>query len=108
MIYRVFFILQRLTQKLTLVLMGAIMCLGLMQSALQAAPLIKTESTETLSQESLSQKRAERREAQSKASRAANTEENADSIEEALNEKLNVEEIAKENGLTGDAPDKPN
>ncbi|MGB7250095.1 MAG: hypothetical protein WBC73_14245 [Phormidesmis sp.] len=98
-----FIFLQSIAKRITFVFIATILCLGLMQTSLQAAPLIKTEATETMSQESLSQMRAARREEQSKASQAANTEKESSSI----GEKLNLEEIAEENPLTGNASKTP-
>ena len=90
---RVILSLQQIAKKLVLVLVGAIMFLGLAQSAVQATPIPASQSTtQEISPEELAQRRAERRAEQSKASEAANTE--------VTEDKLNLEEIAEENAFT--------
>lgn len=92
---RVLLSLQTIAKKLVLVLVGAVMFLGLAQSAVHATPIPASQSTtQEISPEVLAQKRAERRAEQSRASEAANTE--------AKEDKLNLEEIAEENVLTND------
>ncbi len=59
----------------------------------------------TLTEESLEQKRAERRAMNSQAAQAANDEEAADSLSEVLNKKLNLDEITEENVIVDDARD---
>ncbi len=101
--------LRKAIKQLSLVLTSAFMCFGLMQTALQAAPLqggsstLDLDKTEAIS-DSLSEKRAERRQAQSEASKAANTEIKSDSIGEVFADKLNLEEIADDNVLLGEDP----
>ncbi len=98
--HRFFLFVQAAVKQITICLVGVVMFLGLMQPAAQAMPaLIMPDGEPTLSAESLEQKRAERREIQSKASEAANTEEKADSINETLTEKLNLDEIVEENEI---------
>lgn len=90
---------------LTLVLLGAMLCIGLLQPAAHAAPALTNEAT-TAEQapETLSEKRAERRQIQSQASRAADLETEADSFEDVIKDKLNLDEIVEENVLLdGDA-----
>ena len=85
--------LQQIAKKLTLLVVSAIMFLGLLQPAVQAAPIPTDQSTtQEISPDELAQKRAERRAEQSRASQLADTESDTD--------KLNLEEIAEENVLT--------
>lgn len=96
--------IQKAVQKLTLVIAGAVMLLGLMQPALQAAPIPAEQSTtQEISPDELAQKRAERRAKQSRASQLADTEVKANSLTDVLEDKLNLEEIAEENVLTNDS-----
>ena len=102
--------LRKTIKQLALVLVSTFVCLGLMQTDLQAAPLkgsnstLDLEKTEQVSPDSLSEKRAERRQAQSEASKAANTEDKTDSVGEVFADKLNLEEIAEDNVLLGEDP----
>ncbi len=97
---RLFLSLQTAIKRLVLFSIGAVLFLGLMQPMAQAAP--SSADVPTLSTESLEQKRAERRAAQSEASKAANSEEEADSIGEVFADKLNLEEIVEENVIVND------
>jgi hypothetical protein len=87
-----------IAQKITLCLLVAAMFFGLMQPAVQAG-IQQADESPSVSAESLEQKRAQRREIQSRASEAANTEESADSVGEALGEKLNLNQIVEENEI---------
>lgn len=90
---RVLLSLQKISKKLVLLLVGAVMFLGLAQSAVWAAPIPTSQSTtQKMSPQDLEQRRAERRAEQSKASEDANTEVKED--------KLNLEEIAEKNAFT--------
>ena len=96
--------LQKAVQKLALLLVSAVMFLGLIQPAVQATPIPTSQSTtQEISPDELSQKRANRRAQQSRASQAADTEVKANSLGEVLEDKLNLEEIAEENVLTNDS-----
>ncbi len=102
--------LRKTIKQLAIVLVGTIICLGLAQTDLHAAPLqggrstLDLDQTEASSPDSLSEMRAERRQAQSEASKAANTEGKADSVGEVFADKLNLEEIADDNVLLGEDP----
>lgn len=97
---------RQLAAKAVLLLIGTVLLLGLMQPAAQAAPAgMMDEGVNTLTEESLDQKRAERRAMNSQAAQAANDEEKADSLGEVFKEKLNLEEIAEENVIVDDARD---
>ncbi len=86
-------------------LIGMALFFGL-QLAVEAAPADMTGNPEkTMTGESVEQLRAGRRAMNSQAARAANDEEKADSLGEVLNEKLNLEEITKENVIVDDARD---
>lgn len=109
MISRIVTSLRSLTRQLLLVLVGAFMCLSLLQPTAQAASVQNVADTAdtTLggtSSESLSELRAERRQAQSQASKAANTEDKTDSFKEAIDDKLNLDEIVEDNVLLGNEP----
>lgn len=85
------------------------MCLSLLQPAARAASVQIMANTggtavESVGSESLSELRAERRKEQSEASKAANTEDEASSFKEAIDEKLNLEEIVEDNVLLGNEP----
>lgn len=100
----VFLSLQKITKKLALLVAGAVMFLGLMQPAVQASPIPTEQSTtQAISPEELARKRAERRAKQSRASQLADTEVQANSLSEVLENKLNLEEIAEENVITNDS-----
>ena len=107
------FTLQKTAKKLAVravsLLIGTVLVLGLMQPAAQAAPAgMMDEGVNTLTEESLSQKRAERRAINSQAAQAANdeeTQEKGGSLGEVLNEKLNLDEIVEENVIVDDARD---
>ncbi|WP_141242225.1 hypothetical protein [Leptolyngbya sp. BC1307] len=91
-------------KRLALLIVGAVMFLGLFQTAVYAAPVAEPSSAsgdplQPPSPESLERMRAQRREFQSKASRAANDEKKADSGSEVLTEKLNLDEIVEENKI---------
>ncbi len=91
-------------KRLALLIVGAVMFLGLFQTAVYAAPVaepsnVSGDPLQPPSPESLERMRAQRREFQSKASRAANDEEKADSGSDVLNEKLNLDEIVEENEI---------
>jgi type IV secretory pathway VirB6-like protein len=89
-----------IAKKLALYLVGAVLFLGLVQPAVQAAPAdMQTSPNPSMSAESLEQKRADRREIQSRASEAADTEESANSVGEVLKEKLNLNEIVEDNEI---------
>ena len=91
-----------IAQKITLCLIVAVMFFGLVQPAVQAKTQ-QAEESPSVSTQDLEQKRAQRREIQSRASEAANTEESADSVGEALGEKLNLNEIVEENEIVDEA-----
>ncbi len=109
MISRIVLSLRSITRQLSLVLVGALMCLSLLQPAARAASVQIMANTggtavESVGSESLSELRAERRKEQSEASKAANTEDEASSFKEAIDEKLNLEEIVEDNVLLGNEP----
>lgn len=95
---KVLIVVNAIAKQIALCLVGVILFLGLMQPAVQAAQAdMPSKANPSMSTEGLDQKRAQRREIQSQASEAANTEEPADSVGEALSEKLNLNEIVEEN-----------
>ncbi len=100
MLARVFLTLRTVTRRLVLLLISAALIVGFAQTSVQAAP--EADPVQTMSPEELEQKRAERREFQSEASKASVDEEKADSVGEVFADKLNLEEIVKDNVLTKD------
>ena len=93
-----------IAKRLVLLIVGAVMFLGLSQTAVYAAPVaepsnVSGDPLQPPSPESLDKMRAKRREFQSKASRAANDEEKADSGREVITKKLNLDEIVEENEI---------
>ncbi len=109
MISRIVASLRSITRQLSLALVGAFVCLSLVQPVAQAASIQNVANTagttlEGTSSDSLSELRAERRKEQSQASKAANTEDKADSFKEAIDDKLNLDEIVEDNVLLGNEP----
>lgn len=92
-------------RRLCIIAVGFVLFFGLMQPAVQAAPEVSSQNAEKVSSADLEQKKAERRAMQSQASRAADTEEEADSIGEVINDKLNLDEIVEENVIVDEARD---
>lgn len=87
--------------------LSVILLTGLMQQPAAVAASLTTEAemsaTQSADNETLDELRAQRREIQSKASRAANDEDNADSLKEVIDDKLNLDEIVEENVIVEDA-----
>lgn len=91
---------RRMAKRFVLVVVGAALLFGMLQPvAIAANPRNATDVEKTISADELSEKRAQRRAQQSQASKAADTEIEADSLGEVLSEKLNLEEIAEDNVL---------
>ncbi|NEP19750.1 MAG: hypothetical protein F6J97_23165 [Leptolyngbya sp. SIO4C1] len=92
---RLFQIIQATAKRLTVLLLGALMILGLVQTAVSAAPLTKADP-DLPSEARLEQMRDQRREWQNQASAEA-AQEAAIEAEEGVAEKLNLDEITEEN-----------
>ncbi len=87
-------------KRLLLALVGAAMVMGLTQSAALAVSMATdADMTTSAAQESLAQKRQERQAWQSKASASRNVDDNVDSVEEIVDDRLNLDEIIEENQI---------
>ena len=87
-----------MVKRFVLLFVGAALVFGMVQPAAVAVnPRDAVNVEKPLSASELSEKRAQRRAQQSQASKAADTEIEADSLGEVLNDKLNLEEIAEDN-----------
>ncbi len=109
MIARIVSAVQFAAKRFLTVALGVILFTGLMQHPPAVAASLTTESemaaTQASDNETLDELRAQRREIQSKASRAADTEDKADSFKEVIDDKLNLDEIVEENVIVEDARD---
>ncbi len=104
MINRVLVSIRSIAKHFVLLSIATVLLLGLLQPTAYAATADATvdSSIQMESSGSLEDMRAKRRAEQSQASKAANTDVKANSLGEALNEKLNLEEISEENVIVDD------
>ena len=88
----------RSVKRLLLAAIVMVMVIGLLQPLALARPTA-TDADTPMTQESLAQKKQERREWQQKASASRDAEGDVDSVEEVVDDRLNLDEIVEENQI---------
>ena len=88
----------RSVKRLLIVLMAAVMVLGVAQPLALARPTA-TDADTPMTQEAFAKKKQERREWQRKASASREVENDVDSVEDVVDDRLNLDQIVEENQI---------